>query len=49
MLECAGFKVINLGIKVDLDKFMTAIKEGNVSAIGMSGTWLDPAHDMLRP
>ncbi len=32
-----GFKVINLGIKVDLDKFLEALKAGNVSAIGMSG------------
>jgi 5-methyltetrahydrofolate--homocysteine methyltransferase len=32
-----GFKVINLGIKVDLDKFLEALKEGNISAIGMSG------------
>ena len=32
-----GFKVINLGIKVDLDKFVTALKESNASAIGMSG------------
>jgi 5-methyltetrahydrofolate--homocysteine methyltransferase len=32
-----GFKVINLGIKVDLDKFLNVLKEGNVSAIGMSG------------
>ena len=32
-----GFKVINLGIKVDLEKFLDALKEGNVSAIGMSG------------
>jgi len=32
-----GFKVINLGIKVDLDKFIDALKTSNASAIGMSG------------
>ncbi|MDP3587584.1 MAG: methionine synthase [Sulfuricurvum sp.] len=32
-----GFKVINLGIKVDLDKFVQALKDSNASAIGMSG------------
>ncbi|MBE0498643.1 MAG: methionine synthase [Campylobacterales bacterium] len=32
-----GFNVINLGIKVDLDKFLEVLKEGNISAIGMSG------------
>ncbi len=32
-----GFKVINLGIKVDLDSFITTLKESNASAIGMSG------------
>jgi 5-methyltetrahydrofolate--homocysteine methyltransferase len=32
-----GFKVINLGIKVELDSFIQALKESNASAIGMSG------------
>jgi 5-methyltetrahydrofolate--homocysteine methyltransferase len=32
-----GFKVINLGIKVDLDKFVETLKNSNASAIGMSG------------
>lgn len=32
-----GFKVINLGIKVDLDKFVDALKTSNASALGMSG------------
>lgn len=32
-----GFKVINLGIKVDLDKFVDALKSSNASALGMSG------------
>jgi len=37
ILSNNGFKVINLGIKVDLDKFVQTIKESNASAIGMSG------------
>lgn len=32
-----GFKVINLGIKVELDAFIDALKSSNASAIGMSG------------
>jgi 5-methyltetrahydrofolate--homocysteine methyltransferase len=32
-----GFKVVNLGIKVDVESFITAIKEHNADAVGMSG------------
>ena len=32
-----GFKVINLGIKVELDDFVAQIEKGHVSAFGMSG------------
>ncbi|MEW5831673.1 MAG: methionine synthase [Campylobacterota bacterium] len=32
-----GFKVINLGIKVELESFIEAVKNSNASAIGMSG------------
>lgn len=32
-----GFKVINLGIKVELESFVEAVKNSNASAIGMSG------------
>jgi len=37
ILSNNGFKVINLGIKVELDKFITTLKESNASAVGMSG------------
>lgn len=37
ILSNNGFKVINLGIKVDLDKFINTLKETNASALGMSG------------
>jgi 5-methyltetrahydrofolate--homocysteine methyltransferase len=37
ILSNNGFKVINLGIKVDLDKFVETLKETNASALGMSG------------
>ena len=37
ILSNNGFKVINLGIKVDLDSFVNSLKESNASAIGMSG------------
>ena len=37
ILSNNGFKVINLGIKVDLEKFLETLKESNADAIGMSG------------
>jgi len=37
ILSNNGFKVKNLGIKVELDDFIQTIQEGHVSAFGMSG------------
>jgi len=37
ILSNNGFKVINIGIKADLDKFLEALKEHQADAIGMSG------------
>ncbi|MGB3961569.1 MAG: methionine synthase [Sulfurimonas sp.] len=37
ILSNNGFKVINLGIKVDLDSFVKTLQETNASALGMSG------------
>ena len=37
ILSNNGYKVINLGIKVDLDDFIKAYKEHNADAMGMSG------------
>lgn len=37
ILSNNGFKVVNLGIKVELDKFVASLKENNADAIGMSG------------
>jgi 5-methyltetrahydrofolate--homocysteine methyltransferase len=36
MMEGAGFKVVNLGINNDAEKFMNAIKEHNPDIVGMS-------------
>ena len=36
MLEGAGFEVINLGINVDADQFLAAIREHNADILGMS-------------
>jgi len=36
MMEGAGFKVVNLGINNDAEKFIAAIKEHNPDIIGMS-------------
>lgn len=37
ILSNNGFKVNNLGIKVELDTFIQATKDGHISAFGMSG------------
>ena len=37
ILSNNGFKVINIGIKADLEQFLEAMKEHNADAIGMSG------------
>ena len=37
ILSNNGFKIINIGIKADLSKFLEAAKEHNADAIGMSG------------
>jgi len=36
MMEGAGFKVVDLGINTDADKFMGAIKEHQPDLVGMS-------------
>lgn len=36
MMEGAGFKVVNLGINNDAEKFMNAIREHNPDIVGMS-------------
>jgi 5-methyltetrahydrofolate--homocysteine methyltransferase len=36
MMEGAGFKVVNLGINNDADKFLNAIREHNPDILGMS-------------
>ena len=37
ILSNNGFKVINIGIKADIQDFLSAMKEHNADAIGMSG------------
>jgi len=37
ILSNNGFRVINIGIKADLEKFLEALKEHHADAIGMSG------------
>ena len=36
MLEGAGFQVVDLGVNVDPQKFVSAVQENNADAIGMS-------------
>ncbi len=36
MMEGAGFKVVNLGINTDAEKFMAAVREHNPDILGMS-------------
>ena len=47
MLECSGFKVIDLGVDVPAKKFVEAIKESGARLIGMS-LLLTTAMDSLR-
>jgi len=47
MLECSGFKVIDLGVDVPAKKFVEAIKESGASLIGMS-LLLTTAMDSLQ-
>lgn len=37
ILSNNGFKVQNLGIKVEIDEFIKTMKDGHISALGMSG------------
>ncbi|MCW8954291.1 MAG: methionine synthase [Sulfurimonas sp.] len=37
ILSNNGFKVVNLGIKVELDSFIQAMKDSHISALGFSG------------
>ena len=37
ILSNNGFKVINVGIKVDLDTYLKTVEENSIQAIGMSG------------
>lgn len=37
ILSNNGFKVINIGIKTDLEQYLEEIKKGDIHAIGMSG------------
>lgn len=37
ILSNNGYKVVNIGIKVEIEDFVKAIKEHNASAVGMSG------------
>ncbi len=44
MLEGAGFEVINLGVNVDPDKFIAAIKEYEPDIVGMSSLITSTLH-----
>ncbi len=48
LLTNNGFKVVNLGIKVELSEFIKAYKEHNAHAIGMSGLLVKSTQVMLE-
>ncbi len=48
ILSNNGYKVINLGIKVELDNFLKTLKESNASALGMSGLLVKSTQVMLE-
>ena len=46
ILSNNGFKVVNIGIKVQIDDFIQAAKEHNATAIGMSGLLVKSTNEM---
>ncbi len=48
LLTNNGFKVINIGIKVELEEFLKVLKEQKVDAIGMSGLLVKSTAVMLE-
>ena len=48
ILSNNGYKVINLGIKVELERFLETLKESNASALGMSGLLVKSTQVMLE-
>ncbi len=48
LLTNNGFKVVNIGIKVELEEFIRAYKEHNAQAIGMSGLLVKSTQVMLE-
>ncbi len=48
ILSNNGYKVNNLGIKVELDQFLQTIEDGHVSALGMSGLLVKSTQVMLE-
>ncbi|MGM0414915.1 MAG: cobalamin B12-binding domain-containing protein [Bacillota bacterium] len=47
LLNCHGFKVIDLGVDVSADKFIAAVKEHKPDIIGLSGVMLS-SHDRMK-
>ena len=48
ILSNNGYKVNNLGIKVELDQFLETLENGHVSALGMSGLLVKSTQVMLE-
>ncbi|MDA7818102.1 methionine synthase [Sulfurimonas sp.] len=48
ILSNNGYKVQNLGIKVELDKFLETMDNGHISALGMSGLLVKSTQVMLE-
>ena len=48
ILSNNGYKVINLGIKVELDNFLSTLEKSNAQALGMSGLLVKSTQVMLE-
>lgn len=48
ILSNNGYKVVNIGIKAELPKFLEALKDSNANAIGMSGLLVKSTQVMLE-
>ncbi|NDI76891.1 methionine synthase [Psychrilyobacter piezotolerans] len=48
VLECNGYKIIDLGVMVSMDKIITAIKNEEVHGLALSGLITPSLHEMAR-
>ncbi|WP_037029296.1 methionine synthase [Psychrilyobacter atlanticus] len=48
VLECNGYRIIDLGVMVSMDDIIAAVKNENVDAVALSGLITPSLHEMAR-